>query len=178
MSCSLSHVPEHLHLAKKEVNNVFYLHEEIYRRCTLEEIHNPFQTISIVDLSVNRQGHQEDIISQKEDVLFNIKDSLPQKYIAEICVLRIIELNDLNSFDKEFVEAKGENVHKARIKLVHDPKECMYPHCEFRVWVDSEHIGYSNYNRTVKKLNKIRTQLKQCLAQMIIQREINQSSNT
>jgi hypothetical protein len=176
MSCTLRHIPQRLHSNDRPIINEFVVGEEIYRRCKKEELENPFVNISIADVSVNRQGKPIEI-SIPEDVLINILECGAENYNLEICKLKIISLLDNHTFDKKFSEEKDGITHIAQMKLVHDPHHCMYPHCEFRVWLNNEHLTMSNFSDKLKKLKVIKAALRQELAKMIIQKEISQSAN-
>ena len=174
MLCVLKHIPERLHTNSKPIINEFKVGEEIYRRCKPEELENPFTSISIADLSVNRQGMDKEM-SQPEDVLINILECGAENYNLEICTLEIKSLLENNTFHKEFTEEKNGVKFKAEMKLIHAPDCCMYPHCEFRVWLDNEHITISNFSIKLKKLKGIKAELRHELAKMIIQKEIRQN---
>jgi len=176
MSCTLRHVPERLHKQGKSLLNEFEIGEEIYRRCKKEELENPFASISIADISVNRQGILSQKLSNPEDVLINILECGAPDYKAEICLLKIKDLSDDKTYDKTFEQVKNDQVYTARMTLIHDPACCMYPHCEFRVWIDGKHITRENHDETIGKLKQIRGRLKHALAEMIVKREISQTA--
>ncbi len=99
----------------------------------------------------------------------------PKRYIdKEVCTLRIISLNEKNQYEKEFTQEKNGHLATARIKLIHDPVPCMYPHCIFRIWLNGVVVTFGSYKQTLKKWRKIRTELKQELASMIIQKAVSQ----
>lgn len=178
MSCKLEHVPDRLHRNDQPPNDKFKIGEEIYRRCTKDELENPFKKISIVDISVNRQGGYGSIEKSKpEDVLINFLEERKHDYYdKEVCVMKIKDLNSLSRYDKSFSQEKNDCKRHARMWLVHDPEDCMFHHCEFRVTVDGERVTFDNYKSTIKKLKRIRTSLKQELASMIVQKVISQNS--
>ncbi len=176
MSCTLQHIPERLHKKSRPRLDIFEVGEEIYRRSDLEHLDNPFASISLRDISVNRQGLKENILSNAEDVLISTISNGIERYDSEICILKIKDLSEEGTYDKTFIEEKEDAEHTARIMLMHDPIPCMYPHCEFRLWFDAIHVSKDNYSETIgsKKYKKLRNQLRQSLAVMIIQREISQ----
>ncbi|HRG00812.1 MAG TPA: hypothetical protein PKZ75_06830 [Bacteroidia bacterium] len=174
MACTLAHVPPRLHQLEKPAINHFEIGEEIYRRCTPVELENPFKGISICELSHNRQGLAGNIISQPQDALINITGVGENTYDKVVCTLVIRDINEqLGTYCKEFNQEKDKTLHNAKLQLIHEPDNCMYPHCVFRVWLDEELITYDNYN-LVDKLKQIKTQLKSALASMIIQKQISQ----
>ena len=83
-------------------------------------------------------------------------------------------MNHHNQYNKEFSQEKNGQNTTARIKLIHEPKPCMYPHCTFRIWLEGTIVTCDNYKQTLKKWRKIRTKLKDELASMIIQRVVSQ----
>lgn len=176
MACDFAHVPERLHRNNRPTASIFEVGEEVYRRCTKEEIENPFKSISICELSVNRQGTEENRISLPEDVLVNITSrEVPHILAKEICVLVIRDLNPATqTYNKDFFEVKDNRTYTANMTLVHDPHECMYPHSLFRITVDDDVITFANYEDTIKRLKQLRTLLKSELAAMIVQRQITQ----
>jgi hypothetical protein len=178
MACNLEHVPERLHKTEgKQVINAFEVGEEIYRRCTDAELENPFKSISICELSLNRKGLADNHISQPEDVLINITGVGDAIYNKTICTLIIKDVcNETLTYNKEFVEEKQTVQYSARMRLMHEPSPCMYPHCVFRVWLNDQLITLDNYRDTIDKLKQIKTQLKASLASMILQRRISQAN--
>ena len=80
--CELSHIPKRLHTEDKPIISIFVDGEFLYRRCNLSESENPYLKISLAELSHNRSGHLDNIISNRKDVLFNI--SLSEEYSEEI----------------------------------------------------------------------------------------------
>lgn len=176
MTCPLKHIPENLQTKDKPTVHTFEVGSELYRRSSKEEIENPFAKISIADVSVNRSVLNGQKISEECDVLLNIRDSSPEKFDQQVCLLRIKDLKDDNTYDKIFKQEKDGVTRIARFILSHVPEPCMYPHCAFRVFLDGVEIkDFKHYNSTINKLKKIKTELKQDLATMIVQREISQS---
>ncbi len=176
-NCNLDYIPDRLHTNNRPIINKFNVGQLLYHRASPEIIENPYKTVTIAELSHNLGGHPEKILSLPEDVLFSIKEEEDfEKYTdKEICTLRIISLNNLNQYDKDFSQEKNGEKATAKIKLLHDPVGCMYPHCVFRVWLNGTIVTYKNYKQTLNKWKKIRTELKQELASMIIHRVISQN---
>lgn len=174
--CKFKHVPKRLHLDDKDIISSFEVGEQIYRRCKPEQIENPFNSISIADVSTNRQGFQENIISVPEDVLINTTSNSPEILDEQVvCVLEITDLLKSGIYFKEFSQTKGDAIHVAALELVHDPTICMFPHCEFRVHLNGQQVGINEYGIVIrKKLREIHTSLKQALASMIIKNQISQ----
>jgi len=177
MACDKAHVPDRLRKNQRDPVEVFEVNEEIYYRCLPEVLDNPYKGISICELSHNRQGLQINRLSEPNDVLINITGNGPNTYTDKVvCVLTIKDVDGTaNTYNKTFTQEKDNIQHEARMKLIHDPDECMYPHSVFRVWLNEELINYNNYN-LVDKLKQIKSGLKTALAAMIIQRQISQTT--
>lgn len=176
MTCLLKHIPEHLRTNEKPTEHTFKVGGELYRRSSEKELDNPFASISIVDVSVNRGELNGKKISEEKDVLLNIRSNDPEAYDQNVCLLKIKDLKEDNTYNKMFEQEKGGIMIKANFILSHVPEPCMYPHCAFRVFLDGIEINdFQLYKDTIGKLNKIRTALKQDLATMIVQREVSQS---
>lgn len=172
--CELPYIPERLHQGNRGPISTFEVGEHLYFRCNAEVLDNPYKSISITELSHNRKGLSSETLSNPDDVLFNINlDETEERYTGlEICTIEIKSLDSNYQYVKNFTESKNNVDHNCTFKLIHDPAVCMYPHCVFRVWINNELITYDNYNQTIKKLNKIRAFLKEDLASMILQREL------
>lgn len=180
--CSLTHIPERLHYTTdKAIISDFYVGDVLYRRVSEESLENPFVSISLIDLSHNIGTNNKTEYSQDSDVLFSIIESnqfhsYPNQYPIP---LQIISVNDENKYDKIF-ECSVNNQLKTRIRLVHDPIKCMYPHCVFQFFnFDGEEeieITFENYKTTLghNRYRRIRTLLRQELALMIMRKSISQ----
>lgn len=170
-NCTLVYIPERLHQRNRTPITSFEVGERLYFRCKSEVLDNPYKAISITELSHNRSGLNSNILCVPDDVLFNIKENEPEERYEglEICIIEIKYLESNSVYNKTYSETKNSAQFNCRIRLIHEPDCCMYPHSVFRVWINDELITYDNYNDTVKKLNKIRSLLKNELASMIIQ---------
>jgi len=173
-NCSLHYVPERLHWNDKPLLISFQLGDLIYRRCKPEDLENPFKYISLRDISNNIGSCQAIQVSQPDDVLINIdEDSKDELYDGQItCTLQIIELTESNDYQKFDSQEKNGHTYQSKVKLLHDPLCCMYPHCIFRIWIDDVVVTEENYNDTLQKLKIIRTKIRQDLALMIRRGEI------
>jgi hypothetical protein len=168
-NCTLQYIPERLHQNDKPVLVDFQVGDLIFRRCNPKELENPFQAISLRDISNNLGTNCGNFISEMDDVLFNIvpEDEI-EKYTGKVvCVLEIKSLNQNNQYIKNFQEIKEGNSNDCNMQLLHDPLFCMYPHCVFRIWVNKVVVTKDNYEVTLSKLNKLRTAIRQELATMI-----------
>ncbi len=178
-NCNLDYIPPRLHQNEKPLIEEFSIGEFLFRRCSEEDLSNPYKKISIIELSHNRSLNDE-LQSLPEDVLFNIDPNNPDiTYKNEVvCNLRIISLNGDNVFLKPYEQNKNDIDYLATLELIHDPLPCMYHHCVFRVTLNNELIDtYEKYNNTIKKLNKIRAAIKLELASMIYTRTIDQEND-
>jgi hypothetical protein len=177
-ACKHSHIPERLKRQDRPVIDTFEIGEELYYRCDPKDLVNPFIK-SPVELSHNRSGPLSEPLSFPEDVLFNIVatndfDRYPDKVV---CTLTIKGLTDERRYRKLFSQTKNGQEFSAVLELLHDPEVCMYPHSVFRLWINDELITIQNANSTISKLDKLRTFIKQELASMIKQRQVDQHSS-
>src|SRR4051812_16203925 len=126
-TCQLNYIPERLHTNNREANEVFYVGELLFFRCPLEKLPNPYLSITLTELSHNRRGIHEAPISESDDVLYNTRSDKNFERHEDTCVITIsiVDLDKNNQFDKRFID---KNNNHARIKLLHDPVPCMFPH--------------------------------------------------
>ncbi len=180
--CLLDYIPERLHWKEgREIIQSWAINDILYRRTKKSLLENPFASISLVDLSHNIGTNHGIKISEKEDVLYNIKEEEELiKYSQEVIGLKIITLNKRNTYDKFYTDIKNDHL-RVRIRIVHDPVKCMYPHCVFQFFIFDEvnqegiEITFDNYKRNLgkKKFSRLRTSLRQELAKMIIRESIS-----
>ncbi len=170
--CNLKHIPERLHAAGRSDIQNFEIGEELYRRCKPEHLINPFASISLRDISINRQGLKLQKLSNPEDVLLNLNlERNPDEILKEsVCILVVKELEG-NTYRKEAVDLK------TKITLLHDQLACNYAHCVFQIEFDGKVVLEDNYDQTInnkkdKTASKGRTWCRQELAEMIIKREV------
>lgn len=172
--CSLKHIPTKLHRRGRSVCNRFYINEEIYRRCPSHLIDIPFASITLSDISVNRQGKpNKKPICFPDDVLYNTKDiSGPNfpKYPESIVVLKIKKLLKNKSFRKILTH----NSNILTLQLKHDPLVCNYSHTVFELTLNETVITFDNYDSLLKKkaYKILRDNCRLEIAKMIIRREI------
>lgn len=169
--CTLPHIPERLHTKERLALKEFFIDEELYWRCK-PKIELPYSAITLSDVSHNRQGHSENIISESLDVLWNIDASKDfEKYEYDIVVLKIKELLPNHTFSKQFEEDN----YKVSMSLIHEPINCNYAHTIFKFifQLDTE-VTFKNYDDTLgsKKAKKIRSLCKIEIQKMIIRKEL------
>jgi hypothetical protein len=176
--CNLQHIPERLRRQGRPTIEQFQIGEELYFRCKEEALENPYKVVSLCEVSHNRQGHVNNILSEADDVLYAITGEAERYTDKKICTLKIVALTNEGAYHKTFHETKNGTEFVGRMKLMHDPDECMYPHSIFRVWLNDEVVDMQNYDVTLKKVNKIRTYLKEDIAAMIVARKVDQNEAT
>ncbi len=187
MLCELSYIPPRLVWGGRPVVPTFKIGEKLFRRCKAEERENPFDSISLVDLSLNRGGDEDFEFSVPRDVLFNTNPTekkMQQLFDDEVVVeLEIMELNSKAQYKKKFYEPElDQNEEKSNdqfcceIFLRHKPDKCNYSHCAFEFYFKGELVTWSNYTKTLGKKNsetsKIRTKCKFEISRMIIKEEV------
>ncbi len=177
--CLLPYIPTRLHTNDKPIIEQFEVGEYLYMRCTLDQLSNPYKSISITELSHNRSGLKDNILCNPDDVLFSITqdEEFGKHENLDICTLEIISLNAGGKFNKLYTESKNEITYTGRLELLHEPESCMYPHCVFRVWLNNDRVTYDNYKATLKKVQKIKTEMKEELASMIRKKQVSQDDN-
>lgn len=174
--CTLAYIPDYLCWGNQPMISEFFVGDQLFRRANESEIDNPYQAISLVDLSHNLGKHNNQQLSVPEDVLFSIKeDEAFEKYEDKIPVA--IEIKDLlptHTYRKEFEQIKNGERHVGKIELKHAPENCMYPHCVFQIFLDEVEVTFKNYKETLKKFNQIRTSMREEFASMLIRHELSQ----
>lgn len=172
--CQLNYIPEKLQTNDRLALQSFDVGELLYMRCAADNLSNPYNSITLSELSHNRGGSNENPISDPDDVLYNIRPDLDfEKYPDKVvCTIRILDLNEQSQYDKSFSD--GSNA--ATIRLIHEPLPCMYPHAVFRILFNEEIVTYKNYKDNLKKANKLRNSLKTELASMIVTQTLSQTA--
>lgn len=174
--CDREYIPQHLHQNDREKFDTFNVGELLYFRCEKSVLENPYEKITIAELSHNRSG-ENNSLSHPKDVLFNISDDTSfETYDGlEICELRIVDLNPYNKYSKNYTETKNQIEYYCLFELFHEPEPCMYPHVVFRVTLNGEIIQKGkSYESSIKKLTRIKNSLKEEIASMIVRRQISQ----
>lgn len=178
MPCTIPYIPEYLHSNGRPVIEAFYINEFLFRRCSQGKKANPFDGISLVDLSVNRSGHADNLLSKPNDVLLNTDPANGKGQILneEIVCLRIAELNEYGQYIKENSNEKDVNGTKITntclIHLKHKIEECNYAHCAFEIYFNGIEMTYKNYDKNLKKDTLLRTWCKLEIVKMIVREEV------
>ncbi len=171
--CFLEHIPKNLHRRGRKLCKKFYLHEEIYRRCPTHLIDNPFATITLSDVSLNRQGNPRKSICQPDDVLFNVVDSTGHnvpKYNESVIILKIKRLLKNKTYKKVLTY----NGNTLIMYLKHSPEPCNYSHTVFEFVLNDSIVTFDNYNNGLKKnaYKRLRDDCRLEISKMIIRHEI------
>lgn len=178
MPCTIPYIPERLHTNERPDIPGFSLGEQLYRRCKEEEKSNPFDTINLIDVSVNRQGPNGNPLSQPDDVLLNDtpENGKGEVYNLTICYMTIMELDENNQYHKVnyqvTVKNENEETDSCTIFLKHKKLDCNYAHCAFEIFYNDVEMTQLNYKKTLKKNTKLKTWCKNELSKMILKEEV------
>ncbi len=181
MSCHLPHIPQRLHSGERLNNPDFYIGELLYRRCELKHINNPFDTINLYDVSLNRQGPADNPYCEELDVLFNTKDEIPPILEQEVVPLVITNLNENLRYSKLMEgsqdDGRGNSIKlNCTIVLEHALIPCNYAHAVFSFYYDGQIVTEENYKSLLGKKNaghsELRTRCKTEISKMILRREV------
>jgi hypothetical protein len=182
--CELPYIPPRLHSENKPEIPLFELGEPLYYRSLPDKVKNPFDGISLYDLSTNRGGSVDNPISTKEDALYNItpENGEGEKFPNKVVVTLVIkELSENETYEKAIthVGLDGNNnpvTLTCYIKLLHDKLPCNYSHCIFRIWFDGTMVTKQNYKNTFGKkgsnMSELRTLCKVEFEEMILREEV------
>ena len=148
--CSILYIPEHLHQNDKPIIEEFHDSELLFWRLGKNSSIAPYSTISLFDVSCNRSGVEPNILSTKEDVLWNIEQNATQeKYISDIVTLIIRRIFPDNPPNKPILDdSNKENIKSVLMKLIHDPLPCNYAHSMFMFELDNVSINKENYKNS------------------------------
>ncbi len=183
--CQLPHVPNYLHWDGNTIVNSFFHGEKLYWRRSLKEISNdnPFTTITLADISMNRSGKSGLLFSTAKDSLIDITKGLPAYYencgVIELCV----EKSNYHKIAKKtFIDPltvdKNENQYIVEMYLVHDPLCCNSAHSMFRFKYDGQFVRFEDYKNSFgtdkpKSIKRLRSICKDELCKMIISRIVD-----
>lgn len=173
--CNLSYIPDYLHWKGRPIISSFYLNEELYWRTLPNANDLPYASISLTDVSHNRQGPISSVISFCSDVLYNTDEQKDvTKLDYDVTILAIKELLPDNTFSKKINQGDV----SVTMCLEHDPIPCNYAHTIFKFFFqDKIHVTFQNYEKTLgdkknKDIKKIRTQCRLEIQAMIIRKEL------
>lgn len=178
MICTLPHIPSHLHWDRKTIQPNFYHDEKLYWRRPIEKLEeeNPFLTITLADVSVNRSGNDKMFFSNHEDVLLKLDNDGETHYTGQGILILAIHKIDFDKESKkgftEYIEPNGKQL-TAEMHLVHDPLDCNKAHSMFRFKFDGQFVKFSDYKNsfgkdTPKAVKRLRNICKDELRKMIV----------
>lgn len=177
--CSLPRIPDHLHSKGRPDLPLFEVGEYLYRRCKPLEVEDPFATVRLTDLSVNRQGPTNNRpLCEPEDVLRDFSVDAQRDWIEEqkAIALTIKEVNEQATYRYEtsLVDDAGKVTAVCVMVLVHDQEPCNYAHCAFQLWFNEEEVTRENYKKGFgrNQYNDLRDRCKFQLARMIKKRAV------
>lgn len=175
--CELPYIPNYLHWDNKEINPNFFHEEKLFWRCRPEKAENPYKTISLAEVSVNRSGNKDNFYSKPDDVFWDTTNSENERYEDFIALQLAVKKVDFDKNPEKVVTAYNSNndLLKAILALVHDPLPCNYSHCLIRVILEGDIITLDNYKKKFgkKSLKRLRQACKDEVSKMIIRREID-----
>lgn len=178
MSCQIPYIPERLHINNRPHVGEFFYGEILYRRCPKDKVKNPFDGISLVDLSVNRQGAPlDEPLCEPGDVLFNMvpENGKGERLDEAVVPLKILELDEEKQYLKsQSATTSGEVpvTNNCTIHLRHKVEPCNYAHAAFEVYYNGEEMTFDNYKQTLKKNTLLRTWCKNEISKMILHEEV------
>jgi len=181
--CDLDYIPSHLHWNSKPLLNKFYPEEILYRRVNPNEnIDLPFATISLYDISFNRSGISNNMLCEREDVLWNVDPEKDiEKYNLEISEIIVKKLNLEVKDEKVIRLGKEESINENDLnifiilKLTHKPIDCNYSHSTIVFSVEGKIVDNVNYEYTLgsKKYKRLIIKCRKILNDAILKKEIS-----
>ncbi len=179
--CTIPHVPPHLHWDGITVVEIFSHNEKLFWRIQkTNNIDNPFLSIKLVDISVNRSGSEDVFFCNAIDTLINITNPSETHYTNCDVLELSIEKQNLNKetikkFSSPSEIAEGETQYSVELHLIHDPMPCNKAHSMFRFKFDGEFVKWDDYKNsfgkdTPKALKRLRQICKDELYKMIVRR--------
>jgi hypothetical protein len=180
--CSLLQIPPRLHANGRAALLRFEVGERLYRRCKPDEIENPFAKISLVDLSVNREGPKEVApLCEPQDVLRDFSAESAEEWLpaGEVAVaLEVMEVNEEGTYryESELPGSPAPATATCVLQLAHDQEPCNYSHSAFKLFLNADEVTFDNYDEKeglgAKKYRKFRTQCRFELGQMLLKGQI------
>ena len=182
-TCLIPYIPAHLHANDRPDLPAFEVGERLFRRCPESVREKPFSAISLIDISVNREGPASMApLCQPEDVLFNFNPTCKQpgeRITGEIAVELVIkELAPNLTYEKATTETTGTTetpVFTCVIRLLHKKEVCNYAHCAFELRLDGEEVTFANYKQSLGTkgpiFSKLRDWCRQELGKMYVRQE-------
>jgi hypothetical protein len=181
--CALSYIPDRLHTNDRPEIPVFELGEFLFHRCPHEHVKEPFDNISLYDLSTNRQGRKDEPLCERDDVLFNLNpdNGKGERLNCYINTLEIKEISPNQTYQKSIShqgkDGDGKPVtHTCDIVLLHDRLPCNYSHSIMRITFNGTIVTQENYKNTLRRkgqyITELRTKCKLEFEKMILNEEV------
>lgn len=158
-TCHLGYTPSHLHWNDKPIIENFYPDEKVFRRVSLSHT-SSFSDISLIDISVNRSGENENL-SNENDALWDTRGNGNEKY--QDCAVETLEIKKLDFHVKsqKIFYDEIDNTKFVIVRLLHDPISCNYAHCVFEFMYENQIVTRANYNQLFNnKKDKIAKRLR------------------
>jgi hypothetical protein len=174
-ACHISYIPARLHTDGREDLTCFEIGEVLYRRCPPKIKDSPFEDISLVDLSVNREGPKSVApLCEPTDVLYNFTPEKRggERIEGEVAVALVIrELTPESKYVYSTqVPDNAPDTNVCIMELVHKKELCNYAHCAFELRLNGELVTFENYKASLgaKEHRHLRTKCRFELANMIV----------
>lgn len=160
---------------------VFFVEEAIYRRGPADAPANPFASLRLIDISVNRGGAPGvlPVLSEPRDVLLNFNPDNPAREVpGTIVTLHLKELDERGSYRSSFSYVKHGNglTYSCRLVLKHVQIPCNYSHCAFEVYFTDAQgervMTFENYKEGLNRHPKLQTSAKLALVAMMEREEM------
>lgn len=179
MMCSVSYIPTRLHTNGRADLPAFEVGEKLYRRCPPKAQESPFESISLVDLSVNRTGPGAVApLCQPTDVLYNFTPAQRPGERIEGEVVVALEIRELTETAYTYLarlpDQQEVDLPVCRMDLAHRAEPCNFAHCAFELRLNNELVTFENWSvgLGLKKYRHLRTLCRTELARMLIKGEV------
>lgn len=181
--CDIPEIPAHLHRQERELIPSFNESESVYRREDQEQSKKfPYSRINLADLSVNRSGPPDGVLSNLDDARHVINlDGSYSFFEGSIAELSLADSGLTNenylAYTSSYNDGKKEVQVEAQMRIKHDPLECNYSHSVFEFTYEGNIMTTwpkeaANYGKGLGKKSKyveqLRMQIKDDLSKMIV----------
>lgn len=144
-------IPEHLHSKGREIDNVFDS-ELIYRRYFASGKITDWMKDGSISAAIfpvrNDSCNRSKYCKDPTDVLYNTREGENEEHYIH---MGILGFNSSAVEDFSHTIKHNNNDRVFRLKMQHDPRVCMYPHCEIIVLENGERVN-SGKPKSVKVL--------------------------
>ena len=157
---------------------MFFHDEKLYWRRKKPNDRNPFSSITLADVSINRSGTKNEFFSNPEDVLWNLEANDEVRYANQGVITIAVKKIGLNeNFVREFSKTEDGITETVKMNLIHDPIICNKAHSMFRFVYKEEIVTFDNYKEGLgqsrKALKRLRRECKDELVKIIVSRVVN-----